>query len=96
MQFSISDQRAKIAARGIFQKRGEHQTAPMTIQQTVEDYVAAQHARSSLAFETMTAAHTVQFDQEMQALLVPYANDELLTFRVISGITWDQPLHREH
>lgn len=76
----------------LFQKLGNRETTPMSMQQTVEDYIAAQHARSSLSLETMTPSQATQFDTEMKELLLPFAQDELLTFNVVSGINWGKPL----
>jgi trans-aconitate methyltransferase len=75
----------------LFQKLGERQTAPVTVVQTVEDYIAAQHARSILSLDTMTAGQAAQFHSEMQTLLVPFAQDGLLTLSVIGEITWGKP-----
>ena len=76
---------------GLFQKWGERETAEVVVSQTVEDYIAAKHARSILSLDTMTPKQATQFDTEMQALLLPYAVDGLLTFSVVSGITWGKP-----
>jgi hypothetical protein len=75
----------------LFQQGGERKTAPVAMQQTIEDYISAQHARSSLSLETMTAAQAAQFDAEMQALLLPFAQNGLLTLSVVGGITWGKP-----
>jgi SAM-dependent methyltransferase len=82
---------AELEKYQLFQKLGERKTAAVTMQQTVEDYVAAQHARSSLSLETMTASQAAQFDTKMQALLLPFAQDGLLTLSVVGGITWGKP-----
>jgi len=79
----------------LFQKLGERKTAAMSVRQTVEDYIAAQHARSNLSLETMTAEQSAQFDTEMQALLAPFAQDGLLTLSVVGGMTWGKPLSGE-
>ena len=76
---------------GLFQKLGERETASVSVKQTVEDYIAAKHARSILSLDTMTTEQATQFDTEMQALLLPYALDGLLTFSVVGGITWGKP-----
>ncbi len=75
----------------LFQKLGERKAAAVSIRQTVEDYLAAQYARSSLSLETMTADQATQFDTQMQALLLPYASDGQLTFSVVGGIIWGKP-----
>lgn len=73
----------------------ECQTAPVSVKQTIEDYIAAQHARSTLSLDTMTAEQAAQFDREMQALLLPFAQDGLLIFSVVGGITWGKPKSAE-
>lgn len=76
---------------GLFQQLGERETASVSVKQTVEDYIAARHSRSILSLDTMTPGQATQFDAEMQALLLPYALDGLLTFSVAGGITWGKP-----
>jgi hypothetical protein len=39
----------------------------------------------------MTVEQAAQFDMEMQALLLPFSQDGLLTFSVVGGITWGKP-----
>jgi ubiquinone/menaquinone biosynthesis C-methylase UbiE len=75
----------------LFQKLDTRETAPVSVTQAVEDYIAAKHARSILSLDTMTAEKATQFDTEMQALLLPFAQDGLLTFSVIGGIIWGKP-----
>ena len=82
---------AELEKYQLFQQLGERKTAAVSVRQTVEDYVAAQHARSSLSLETMTAEQAAQFDTEMQALLLPFAQDGLLTLSVVGGLTWGKP-----
>ena len=79
----------------LFQHLGECETAPVAVRQTVEDYIAGQHARSSLSLDAMTAEQAAQFDTEMRALLTPFAQDGLLALHVVGGITWGKPLSGE-
>ncbi len=87
---------AELEKYRLFQKLGECKTTPVSMRQTVEDYIAAQHARSGLSLETMTAEQAVQFDTEMRALLLPFAQNGLLTLSVVGGITWGKPLSGEN
>jgi ubiquinone/menaquinone biosynthesis C-methylase UbiE len=82
---------AELEKERLFQKLGERQTAPVSVSQTIEDYIAAQHARSTLSLDTMTAGQAAQFDTQMQELLLPFAQDGLLIFSVVGGITWGKP-----
>jgi ubiquinone/menaquinone biosynthesis C-methylase UbiE len=76
----------------LFQKMGERKTLPVSMRQTVEDYIAAQHAHSGLSLDAMTGEQAAQFDTEMQALLAPFAPEGWLSLHVVSGITWGKPL----
>jgi len=82
---------AALEKERLFQRLGERETAPVAVKQTVEDYIAAQHARSTHSLDTLTAEQATQFDMEMQALLLPFAQDGLLTFSVVGGIIWGKP-----
>jgi hypothetical protein len=65
------------------------------VQQTVADYIAAHHARSSLSLETMSGERAAEFDAEMRTLLEPFAEDGILSFSVVAGTTWGKPLSGE-
>jgi ubiquinone/menaquinone biosynthesis C-methylase UbiE len=82
---------AALEKERLFRQLGYRLTAPVPVKQTVEDYIAAQHARSTLSLDTMTTGQAAQFDREMQALLLPFAQDGLLTFSVVGGIKWGKP-----
>jgi SAM-dependent methyltransferase len=82
----------KLEKERLFQQLGYRLTAPVPVKQTVEDYIAAQHAVSTLSLDTMTTEQVGQFDREMQLLLLPFAQDGLLTFDVVGGIRWGNPL----
>jgi ubiquinone/menaquinone biosynthesis C-methylase UbiE len=81
----------ELATYHLFEPLGEQKTAPVSVQQSVEEYIAAHHARSSLSLEAMSAEHALRFDVEMQALLMPFAPEDLLTLTVVGGITWGKP-----
>lgn len=86
---------AELEKAHLFQRHGECTTASVTIRQTIEDYIAGQHALSSLSLDAMTAAQAAQFDAEMRALVAPYAEGGLLTLEIVGGITWGKPLSAE-
>jgi hypothetical protein len=83
---------AELEKAHLFQQEGECQTAPVSVRQTVADYIAGQHARSVLSLDAMAAEQAAQFDTEMRALVTPFAPDGVLTLQVVGGITWGKPL----
>jgi hypothetical protein len=86
---------AELEKYHLFQKLGERKTEPVILRQTIEDYIAAQHARSSLSVDSMTPEHVAQFDTQMREFLLPFVQDGLLPLPVVGGITWGKPLSGE-
>lgn len=81
----------------LFEKFGEHTTAPIPLKQTIDDYIAAQHARSALSLDTMSAEQAVQFAAQMRELLLPFSQEEMLTIDIVGHIVWGKPLRgQEH
>lgn len=76
----------------LFQKQGERFTAPVPWQQTIDDYITAQHARSALSLDTMMAEQATQFRAEMYAMLTPFASDGVLTINLVGRVAWGKPL----
>ena len=84
----------ELERRRLFQRLGEMTTAPIEVQQSVEDFIAGQHGRSNFSLEAMTAEQASQFDAALRELLTPYARDGALTLSVVAGIAWGRPLDR--
>ena len=86
------DLSAELQKLKLFQPLGQRTTMPVLMRQTIEDYISAQHARSALSLDTMTADGAAQFDGEMYRLLSQYALDGYLTLSVVGEIIWGKPL----
>nr|BBH93404.1 hypothetical protein KTA_16030 [Thermogemmatispora argillosa] len=80
---------AEFEQSGLFRQLGERQTAPLLMQQSIEDYIAAQYAYSSLA--GLTDRQRAGFEREMWELLRPFAQGGRLSFEVVATITWGKP-----
>jgi trans-aconitate methyltransferase len=78
---------------GLFHYLGERATAPLLVKQPVEDYIAAHYAYSSLA--GMSDEQAARFEQEMRELLMPFAQDGLLSFSVVATVVWGKPCDPE-
>ena len=74
---------------GLFIREGDHLTAEVPFTQTVDDYLASFHARSSLARHRIGAAAADAFDREVRALL----GDRTTIRRTVSGrIVYGRPV----
>ncbi len=78
---------------GLFLTLGSRVTAPVPMQQSVDDYIAGQHAQSNLSLDTMGADEAAVFAQEMRDLLEPFAKDDVLSFSVVGHLIWGKPLY---
>jgi len=84
---SVKSRRTRlgISQEGLAERAGLHPTYVSDIE----------CGKRNLSLESMTAEQAVQFDAEMQALLLPFAQEGLLTFQVVGEITWGKPLSGE-
>ncbi|MGO9605967.1 MAG: class I SAM-dependent methyltransferase [Candidatus Binataceae bacterium] len=60
-------------------------------QQTIDDFLACQHSRSTFTRARMGAARANEFDDDLRRMLEPHANRGLLRFQVITNLTWGRP-----
>jgi predicted TPR repeat methyltransferase len=82
---------AEFEQGGLFQKLGETLTISEPLQQPIAAYIAAQHARSTLSLDTLGPRRAQQFEAEMCELLVPFAQDSMLTMQIVGHIVWGKP-----
>jgi len=86
------DMIAELEAAGLFRVDGENRTAPVTMKQSVEDYIQAQHSRSNLSLDTLTSDAATRFRSEMVALLTPFAVNGELEIDLVGRVIWGKPL----
>ncbi|MBX5449674.1 class I SAM-dependent methyltransferase [Thermogemmatispora sp.] len=80
---------AEFERYGLFRLLGERQTAPLLMRQSIEEYIAAQYAYSSLA--GLDSEQRASFEREMRELLRPFASGGLLSFEVTATVAWGKP-----
>jgi ubiquinone/menaquinone biosynthesis C-methylase UbiE len=83
---------AEFKARHLFEKWGEHYTVPVPLERSVRAYIEAMHAQSSLSRDHMTREMATAFDEEVQEIVAPFAQDGKITLQVIGHIFWGRPL----
>ena len=82
---------AELEVRGFFHKRGEKETAPVPYFQSVDDFIAGQHSRSSLSRPRMGEQQATEFDQQVRSLLLRYHSDGILPLHAVGTVTWGMP-----
>ena len=66
--------------------------SPVEMTQSVEDFLKAEHSRSSLSIEGMTPERAAEFDQKFREILKPYTQNGMITYPVSTKISWGKPL----
>lgn len=77
---------------GLFRQEGVVATGPLAFEQTVDEYIAAFHANS-----TLTRAHIDAdgFDAEVRTLVAPHCPGGMIRFVIRSQVLWGKPLAGE-
>ncbi len=74
----------------LFARVGEYQTESVTTSQTITDYIASFHTRSTHSH--MAEADKALFDQQLRLLLKPWCHQETLELQTVAEIVWGRPL----
>ena len=67
------------------------QTFPFIFRQSIDDFVTCQHSRATWARAVMGEALAADFDDELRALMAPFAVDGLLELQMETELTWGAP-----
>lgn len=86
--FKVADEVERL---GLFAVHGRHTTAPVPFVQSVDDYVASFHGRSSFSRERMTPGEYAAFDAAVRAILAPY-DAEPVTLSLVTTLVWGRPI----
>jgi SAM-dependent methyltransferase len=86
--FNLIDE---LVRRSLFTAHGTHTTAPIPFTQSVEEYIASFHGRSSFSRERMAPADADAFDAAVRDLVMAY-NPTTVTLSLVTTITWGKPV----
>jgi trans-aconitate methyltransferase len=86
--FDLIDELEK---RDLFQKLGERKTAPVTSAQSINDYIASFHSRSSLSPAHMPASDAATFDRQLRDLVSPWGKESMLELQTVGSVVWGKP-----
>ncbi len=90
--FDLIDQ---LERRQLFRVVGRRETAPVVSRQSVEDYIASFHSRSSLSRDHMPPADADAFDQHLRDLVRPWAIGGRLELWTVGGVVWGAPYQNQ-
>jgi SAM-dependent methyltransferase len=72
----------ELKTRGYFHMQGEKQTSPVPFFQSVEDFIAGLHSRSSFSVQRMGKSLATEFDQQVRTLLAQFHDDGIVPLQV--------------
>jgi ubiquinone/menaquinone biosynthesis C-methylase UbiE len=81
----------ELKARELFKVEGSHETTPIPLTQTIDEYIESIHSRNGFSRERMTNNAANEFDKRIRELMTPYADGEILHLTTIASITWGRP-----
>jgi SAM-dependent methyltransferase len=81
----------ELEIRGFFHPQGQTETAPIPFLQSIDDFIEGLHSRSSFSRQRMGSQLATDFDQQVRTILAPYAQNGMLSLRVIGTVTWGTP-----
>jgi len=81
----------QLERRRLFHTIGRRETAPVTSRQSIADYIASFHSRSSLSWDHMQAVDANAFDQQLRTLVERWSTDELLELQTVGSVVWGRP-----
>ncbi len=81
----------ELERRGLFRVVGKQETKPATSRQTIEDYVASFHSRSSLSPSRMPPSNAAAFDDRLRELVESWSNKGTIALETIASVVWGVP-----
>ena len=81
----------ELERRQLFTVVGRKRTAPQEYSMSVDQYVEMFHARNGFSRQRMDPQSAAEFDLAVRELVMPFAHEDMLDFKVVTGITWGHP-----
>ncbi len=82
---------AELEGRSLFRTLGRQGTAPVPLEQTVDDYIESVHSRNGFSRDRMTPEAAAAFDAVARELLDRFADAGMLRFEVAGSVVWGEP-----
>lgn len=76
---------------GCFKLTGNRTMGPYNFNQSLDQFINAEHSRASLSVEGMGKIKEKEFDHKMEKILLPFVEDGLLRYQVKTQVLWGKP-----
>ena len=74
-----------------YPQMGERKTVPVTSAQSIDDYIASFHSRTSLSLAHMPASDAATFDRQLRDLVSPWSKEGMLELQTVGSVVWGKP-----
>jgi SAM-dependent methyltransferase len=81
----------ELEKRHLFMLVGDKTTIPVMSVQSIDDYIASFHSRSSLSLDHMPPEDAVAFDTQLKALVLPFSHEGKLELYTVGQVQWGKP-----
>jgi SAM-dependent methyltransferase len=81
----------ELERRDLFSSMGERDTAPIMSTQSIDDYIASFHSRSSLSLDHMPAPDAAAFDRQLRYLVSRWSTEGTLELLTVGSVIWGKP-----
>lgn len=81
----------ELVTRRLFTPRGEAETEPVAVRQSVATYVETLHSRNGFSRDRMAPEQAAACDRELTEIVTPFAVDGHLILATTARITWGAP-----
>jgi SAM-dependent methyltransferase len=92
--FVESDLVEELRARGLFEPLGDMSLDEEPFERSVDDYIESLHSTAGLPRERMAPERARAFDEEVRALVTPFASEGRLRLGASARIRWGTPESR--
>ncbi|HLG65920.1 MAG TPA: class I SAM-dependent methyltransferase [Ktedonosporobacter sp.] len=82
----------ELQRRKLFTIVGQHRTAPVNFHQSVDDYLTGLHSRNGLSCERLHPEDRAAFDHAVRKLLAPFAQNNMLSLKIMGEVIWGTPV----
>ena len=91
VDFAPYDLIGELETSGLFVVEDRVTTQPVSLSQSIDDYVEFWHSRSGFSRQRMGQQQAERFDNEVRKLVLPHSTNEMLRYDAVVHMVWGVP-----